>query len=171
NDFVVGVEADISGTSLKASSTNVSIPVGNNPVITTSQATDLDWLATFRARLGYTPAPWLLTYATAGIPARNVSVSTTTTIPLNGCTAPGNLFCTAGSESDVGVGWTAGGGVEALFATRWSAKLEYLHFDLGGLTYTTRTTSPVFPGIAMLNGSVHVHGDLVRLGLNYHFGP
>ncbi len=27
-------------------------------------------------------------------------------------------------------GWTAGGGVEWMFAPHWSAKLEYLYFDL-----------------------------------------
>ena len=47
---------------------------------------------------------------------------------------------TPSSFSNTNTGWTAGGGVEWLFAPHWSAKVEYLYVDLSssefGCTYS-----------------------------------
>lgn len=56
-------------------------------------------------------------------------------------------------------GWTAGVGVETMFWRNWSAKVEYLHFDLGEAIHT----NPGTPVTAL------DRGDLVRAGINYHF--
>ena len=46
-----------------------------------------------------------------------------------------NHYSSFGSFSNSRVGWTAGGGVEWLFAPNWSVKVEYLYYDLGSVTY------------------------------------
>ena len=59
-------------------------------------------------------------------------------------------------------GWVAGGGVETALAGAWSAKLEYLYVDLGGVTDTftiSGTTTSV-----VTTSTIRDH--IVRLGLN-----
>jgi outer membrane immunogenic protein len=78
-----------------------------------------------------------------------------------------------GSFSDTRVGWTAGGGLEWLFAPNWSAKAEYLYYDLGAVTYggspiATFTGGALFT-LNALQSSTRFNGHVVRAGLNYHF--
>jgi len=48
------------------------------------------------------------------------------------------------SYSNTQVGWTAGGGVEWMFMPNWSAKAEYLYYDLGNISATSvSTVSPL----------------------------
>ena len=57
-------------------------------------------------------------------------------------------------------GWTVGGGMEFALTDRWSAKAEYMHFDLDSKKF------------AIDNGLVAdagAKGDSVRIGINYHF--
>jgi outer membrane immunogenic protein len=61
-------------------------------------------------------------------------------------------------------GWTIGGGVEAMFAPNWSAKIEYLYADFGTSAATSYT--PV-GGIA--TGATERNVNIVRAGINYHF--
>ena len=71
----------------------------------------------------------------------------------------------------------AGAGFEWLFARQWSAKFEYLHYDLGSVTVANGalvTTNGTFPGAggpAVVNSvsSTQFRGDLVRVGVNYHW--
>jgi outer membrane immunogenic protein len=67
-----------------------------------------------------------------------------------------------GTASNTNVGWTAGGGLEYGFNRNWSAKLEYLHIDLGTATFMGATSKT-----NTLN--VPVTDDLVRAGVNYHW--
>ena len=64
--------------------------------------------------------------------------------------------------SSTNTGWTAGGGVEWMFAPHWSAKVEYLYVNLSGSN--------------SLNNSGYNFGynynpglNVVRAGVNYHF--
>jgi outer membrane immunogenic protein len=61
-------------------------------------------------------------------------------------------------------GWTVGGGVEAMFAPNWSAKLEYLYADFGTGAATNYT--PV-GGVNV--GASERNVNVVRGGINYHF--
>ena len=51
-----------------------------------------------------------------------------------------------------------------MFAPHWSAKLEYLHYDLGTSIGYTPT---------LIGGAINVRtlerGDMVRAGINYRF--
>jgi len=63
-------------------------------------------------------------------------------------------------------GWTIGGGVEAMFAPNWSAKIEYLYADFG----TNAATSYTPVGIRGVNvGASERNVNIVRAGINYHF--
>jgi outer membrane immunogenic protein len=67
-----------------------------------------------------------------------------------------------GSSSTTKTGWTAGGGVEYGISPNWSAKLEYLHIDLGTATFMGAAS-----GTPTLK--VPITDDIVRAGLNYRW--
>jgi outer membrane immunogenic protein len=186
--FVVGVEADFQGSSLRGdASTSNSVPTnttfGANTgswQTSTTVSRRLDYLGTVRARVGVASVPNLLIYATGGLAYGGVKSDTSMT--LNGVTPgtnppPGS---TSGSYSGTRTGWTVGGGLEWMFLPRWSTKVEYLYYDLGSATYatggfavSTGPTSLPGSGIASVATSTNVHfnGNIVRVGLNYKFGP
>jgi opacity protein-like surface antigen len=66
-----------------------------------------------------------------------------------------------GSGSHYLSGWTIGGGIEAVIAGPWSAKLEYLYIDLGKSHHYD-----IVPGVPEF---VDVSASVIRLGLNYRF--
>jgi outer membrane immunogenic protein len=112
--------------------------------------TSSDWLATFRGRIGYSFDRWL-PYVTGGGAAGDVKA-----------TASAPLLGTAISSSNTQLGWTLGGGVEFAFMSNWTAKVEYLHVDLGSFD----------TGPAPIANNVNFRQDIVRAGLNYRFtGP
>ncbi|HEV3500068.1 MAG TPA: outer membrane beta-barrel protein [Bradyrhizobium sp.] len=65
-------------------------------------------------------------------------------------------------------GWTAGGGIETHISGNWTAKLEYLHIDLGSTTNMFAFQSGGFPFAFSTSSSLR--DDIVRAGLNYKFG-
>jgi outer membrane immunogenic protein len=93
----------------------------------------------------------------------------------------------SGYYSNVQVGWTAGGGAEWMFMPNWSAKVEYLYYDLGtnnlnintsafslgagAVVPGTSSSSSAATGTGLFTGSTingHPTGNLVRAGVNYH---
>jgi len=66
------------------------------------------------------------------------------------------------SDSQVHSGWTAGAGVEVMFAPKWSVKAEYLYRSFQGETYFTG----VVPG-GVASGTLNLNS--VQVGVNYHF--
>jgi hypothetical protein len=103
--------------------------------------------------------------------------STTTMVPQDpfsgGCGPQfgGNFFCSAGSSSKTLLGWTAGGGLEALVGGPWTAKAEYLYYDLGSRSYTAvETGDPASFGTPVLQASAQFRGHVARVGLNYRLG-
>ena len=181
--FLVGVEADIQGSSLrKNASTATSVLTDtvfgpNTGTWLTNIATSrgLDFLGTIRGRLGATVTPNLLLYVTGGLAYGGVKSSTTVnqTTAISG--VPANT--TSGSFSDTRAGYTVGGGGEWMLMSKWSVKAEYLYYDLGSANYGTGvlfvdegpTNLPGF-GIAAIATSTRVrfNGNIVRLGFNYH---
>ena len=65
-------------------------------------------------------------------------------------------------------GWldgTAGGGLEWQFRDRWSAKGEYLYYDIGSLSYSYRDSQPI---TGAYNASANFRGGCIaRIALNY----
>jgi outer membrane immunogenic protein len=127
--IVTGLEADIQGSGIKgsrrSSNTEFSVFVPGQ-FLSTEQ--ELSWLSTVRGRLGATVTPDLLLYATGGLAYGHVDASADTFFNST------NHY--PASVSQTKAGWTVGGGAEWAFARNWSAKVEYLHVDLGSVSAT-----------------------------------
>jgi outer membrane immunogenic protein len=134
--WVFGLEGDADWANIKGNFTNALCPTGcqikNN------------WQATARGRLGYA---WdrVMPYITGGLAAGDIEA--------NQALFPG--------VNDTRLGWTAGGGIEAALGGNWSAKLEYLHVDLGHVGCGV-------PSCA-LPTRVGFHAEEVRAGVNFRF--
>jgi outer membrane immunogenic protein len=148
NNIVFGVEADGGYLGFRGSaSTQRSVGV---PFDTMVKA-DGGAFATARGRLGLVWGPSLI-YVTGGYFGANVDARIEDAL---GATLFSNH---TGFQS----GWTVGGGLEYMIAAHWSAKVEYLHFDLG-------RERVLDPNHATFPFNIKTSGDLARLGLNYHF--
>lgn len=153
--LLYGVEGDLGYLGLAGSATSTYVPLGYN----TSTKTDSGFYTTLRGRLGVIVNDWAF-YATGGYIGADTKVSI-----LGACDAL--LSCStssvAGSNSSFRSGWTLGGGIEAALGGPWTAKVEYLYYDLGSRTVTTT-------GTGLTNTwKVETDGSLVRAGLNYQF--
>ncbi|MBG0794989.1 porin family protein [Methylocystis sp. H62] len=160
--FVVGVETDFQGASMKSNSTGwgpgVTTPAGPvGVVLSTAYAgagtvnSSVDWWGTVRGRVGVTPVlPNLLIYATGGFAygQANTNVNYGSVRGIQGAVIIGPFaFPTnvtsgaygASSVNNIKTGWTVGGGFEyaPLMFPNWSFKLEYDYVDLGRTTLTT----------------------------------
>ncbi|HLG84925.1 MAG TPA: outer membrane beta-barrel protein [Bradyrhizobium sp.] len=143
--WVYGVEGDYAWADINGQSNACGALTGTPHACGTS----LNSLGTVRGRVGYAVGPrgnWLL-YATGGLAFGDVRGWDSLT------PASGNAWR---------AGWAAGAGVEVAFAPNWTAKLEYLYFDLG-----KAQLFDVVPGVPE---TVSFNADLIRAGIAYHFG-
>jgi outer membrane immunogenic protein len=134
--WVFGLEGDIDWTNIKATFANVACPTGCE--------TKNTWLGTVRGRVGYA---WdrVMPYVTGGLAVGDVRANQ----------------LGFGGVSETKVGWSAGGGIEAAIAGNWTAKVEYLHVDLGHVNCGPLT--------CVVPSRVGFHADEVRAGVNYRF--
>ena len=124
NNFVYGVEADISGASAKVT----LHPFGNTPFNETDTSR-LHWLATFRVRAGVTVGSGnTLLFATGGLALGGVE--NLRTFPPAIVIIPAEV----GEGKSTRVGWVAGGGIEHMLNRNWIVRAEALYVDLGDKT-------------------------------------
>jgi outer membrane immunogenic protein len=161
--FVLGVETDIQAAAIAQSGT-LSTAVGGGffPATTTANQ-ELNFLGTVRGRLGYTITPTLLLYGTGGFAYGRGEVSSSVNTTPN---CPG--FCGGLTSSPTLTGWAAGGGLEYQITPSWSAKIEYLYYDLGTLSQTYGDNAGRLPGTFVSN-STKFEGSVARIGANYKF--
>lgn len=179
--LVAGIEADIQGSTLNGNASVTGIQGGEliagivRPfwVTTTTVSNRLDYLGTLRGRVGVLATPTFLLYGTGGLAYGSEHSSTSVNFNNTDSAPPG---VGTGSFSGTRAGWTAGGGFEWMFFPHWSAKVEYLHYDLGSVTYATGGYTvdigpTTFPGAGIAtiatSTTTHFNGDIVRVGLNY----
>ena len=129
--LVFGLEGDIDWSGMRGSATCGGI---------TSCDVRNDYLATIRGRLGYAMDRWM-PYITGGAAIGNVKTS----------------IAGFGDTNNTKAGWTLGGGIEASLMGPWTAKVEYLHVDLGEADTAVAGTSAKFTS------------DIIRGGINYKF--
>jgi outer membrane immunogenic protein len=174
-NWVFGIETDAQWTGQKGSTTVLCPVAGCFPTavaagtgVAAALSDKLEWFGTFRGRGGVLVTPSVLLYVTGGLAYGSLQ----TDVGLSGFTATGVPVTVVGSRSVDKFGWTIGGGVEAMFAANWSAKLEYLYADLGSVSNSViLPTAGGFPLGA--NVTSRVTDSIIRAGINYHFsaGP
>jgi outer membrane immunogenic protein len=180
NAFVAGIEADIQGVAGARGSTGslgggVPTLFPDETILSArSVSRGLDYLGTVRGRLGYLATPTLLAYVTGGLAYGGANASTGILQANTFDGAEPDVFASAGSFSDTRVGWTVGGGLEWMFLPNWSAKVEYLYYDLGEATYALSNLENVQSGgvaryRSYVQSSARFDGHIARAGVNYHF--
>ena len=139
---VLGFETDISYTEIKGAIADGAGWGCGFP--TTSCHNEVHWFGTARGRLGYA-FDRFLPYITGGLAYGRVYGDYTS--------------CAVQCIESTRTGWTAGAGLEWAFTSNWSAKIEYLHVDLGDFSVTAGGNTL----------GVSTAFDVVRGGINYRF--
>jgi outer membrane immunogenic protein len=142
SNWVFGGEGDFSWSGQQGS---VGTPPPFNTTVTINE--NAQWLATIRGRVGYS-FDRVLVFATGGV--------AWTQLNLNEFNAAFSF-----SQSNTLVGPTVGGGVEWMFAPRWSAKIEYL--------FVPFQTAQYFGVACCTLENRHLTDNIVRAGVDYHF--
>jgi outer membrane immunogenic protein len=146
-NWVFGVEGDIDATGISGSGEQFN---GGGTLVNASSK--LNWLGTFRGRLGYAFDKWLL-YVTGGVAVGSNTVTVVATGTNNG----------TARNTQTHVGWTLGLGGEYRLTQSWSIGAEYRYADLGTRTYSDATNIP--------GGSANVHltNNVFLAKINYHW--
>jgi opacity protein-like surface antigen len=146
--WVIGVEGDIGTSNAEGGK---SCP---NAFFFTCKA-EVENLASIAGRFGYA---WerTLFFLKGGVAFGEVTAGTSNNSGL----FPG----VAASTTEWQTGWTLGGGAEFALTSNWSAKGEWMYYDLGSETFVVDTL-----GTGVVDAKTR--GEAVRVGLNYHFGP
>ena len=153
--FVTGLEADLQGTTMTggvnggnySALLNLNDQTGASyvPGYVNTGSTTL-WYGTVRGRGGVTLRPDLWIYSTGGFAYANVQQA-------------------AGYQTvNFQTGWTAGGGIEWMFKSNWSAKAEYLYADVQGGPATIGNNY----GLQLNNSINSSRWSTIRAGANYH---
>jgi len=160
--LLTGLEADIQGSGIRASAKAGPVfntfELSSRPGSFISSDQKLLWFGTVRGRLGVAITPDLLLYGTGGLAYGQVDDSAQTFE-----TVTAQFPATA---NKIRIGWTAGAGAEWMFARQWSAKVEYLYFDLGDVSATSNNP---LTGDGQANYAWNSRDHIVRAGVNYHF--
>jgi outer membrane immunogenic protein len=157
--IVLGVETDLQYVDGKRSTSFTSAALGG---LTTSAGSQLDYLGTLRARLGLVASERLMIYATGGLAYGNPKNTAAVAAPV-----PGAFW--AGTSGATRFGYTVGAGAEYALTNNWTAKLEYLYYDLGRRTVTANQfAGAALPGVAYVARFQNT-GSIVRAGVNYKF--
>jgi len=152
--IVFGVEADGASSWIKESTIGTSPFFGNCGGAPPRCFSNLEALATVRARAGIAMDN-VLPYVTGGLAVGSLHAE-------EGDVAANGAF---GAGTSTVVGWTAGVGIEAMFTRNWSAKAEYLYVDFGNRAiFNDNVGGVTFPETLRFTTSI------LRVGLNYRFG-
>jgi len=156
HNWVLGIEADVSGLRLAPSDTSLNVG-GGVPNRLVNHEEKADWVATLRGRLGYAWANWLL-YGTGGVAWEHLSATRT---QLSGTTS-GATAGTSESITTTKTGYAVGGGLEWAFARNWTLRGEYLYLGFSGVSYS-------FPIAARTDNYSSMNISIARAALNYRF--
>lgn len=165
---VIGGEIDAQYTDLQRTLTENRTNLAFNPnTLINTYRTELGYLGTVRARLGYA-FDRVFVYGTGGFAYGDVTQSVTF--------QTGAPVTYAASRSLIRTGYAYGGGIEYALPTdsflnvfRASAvtlKGEYLRYDLGRRDLFVRSTGG--PGLGYIS-TFRTEGSLARAGVNYKF--
>ncbi|MDF0733034.1 porin family protein [Pseudomonas entomophila] len=161
DQWVVGVETDISATDLSDSRNIGTRALNTGAALNNKFKSSINYLGTLRGRVGYAFNRTLV-YGTAGLAYGKTEQS----VEMFGAT--GNTQF-AGDQSRFRLGYTVGAGVEQSVTDDLSFKVEYLYYDLG----TDKLDVAVIPGSGGAgtgyDSKFKNDGQLLRVGLNWKF--
>jgi opacity protein-like surface antigen len=112
-----------------------------------------------------------LVYAKGGFAWLNTNLATHETITTVGIgNSPSSaLFFGHNNDGDTTLtGWTVGAGIEYMLGTKWSVKVEYLHFDFGNVDRSC-CNDPFANHFNFFRNDLTV--ETVKVGVNYHIQP
>lgn len=163
--FIHGFEWDMAYSGARDTVVGPLVMPGFN--FQTTQSQKLDWFGTLRARAGMVVSDRSIVFLTGGLAYGRAGVSTFALRTGFVCVSPN--FCVSGQSEKWLAGWTVGAGSEVMLAPNWSAKFEYLYYDLGTVSNSTVDVDLLSPP-DFFRGSVQVKGNILRTGLSYKFG-
>ncbi|MGP0091608.1 MAG: FecR domain-containing protein [Xanthobacteraceae bacterium] len=174
--WLVGVEGDFIWSGIKTSSNSV-LTSPNFPITGSNLTfqTDMDWMASLRARAGFIQDNWLF-YATGGVAWADLDFSAGAVCPLD----PAGNFCfstiqASSAISSVRAGYVVGGGIEWQAPTiPLRARAEYLYYAFNGTDAASPSWTASFLGPCLVAGpcvanfsSGNVTVQTFRVGLSY----
>jgi outer membrane immunogenic protein len=146
NNFVLGAEWDIDGTSINRTGPGIATAFG-----TLQASASTDWITTLAGRIGFAFDRWMVYFKGGGAWVQNSATLT-------------NLTTGASiSASNTNGGWVAGVGAEWAWSGPWSAKIEYDHVELDNFS----SAATVVTAADRFNLSRNI--DMVKFGINYRF--
>jgi outer membrane immunogenic protein len=182
---VVGVEGDFGWADASRTISGMFVPGGNGTnMLANGQAENTytvktGWDASLRARLGWTPLPAWMVYATGGAAWLHLEQTSTCggVAGIDFCSSPLGFAPGTVTDTTTRTGWTVGGGLEAMLSDHWIVRGEYRYADFGTWSPTdVRTCSGGFGpclGNASANlitaTSVRVRTQTSVFGLAYKF--
>jgi len=137
--WVLGLEGDIDWANIKGTTNTVGCIGGGC-------SSENTWLGTARGRVGYAFDRWM-PYITGGAAFGDVEAT----------------HAGATGQTSTQVGWTAGAGFEFAVVNNITAKVEYLHYDLGSFQCGLNC------GNGFVNDNVNFNANVVRGGVNLRF--
>lgn len=168
--FVLGVEADVVGTDLKGTSASATRDFGGGISQTVTVDTGrIDWMASFRGRIGFA-ADRALFYATGGAAVAEIGGASATVVNGPAIALPAGTFTSTSGGSTTRWGWTVGGGIEWAFNNNWSLAGEYRHTDFGTRAATASIPDGLGGTFATVTTSGRLTVDQATARLNYRFG-
>ncbi len=134
-----------------------------------NESAHINWFATATGRIGYAMTPATLFYVKGGAAwVRNryedIQVAGTCGFCVNG------LNTVDASPSVTQLGWTAGIGVEYMFAPNWSVFVEYNYLNFGSSNVNFIFPPGSVPSNNTFSISQHIQTIVVGLNLRFNFG-
>jgi outer membrane immunogenic protein len=160
--WLVGIEGDWSGTHLNDTTTAPQINFGAVIPGVNAWSRDVNWLASLRGRLGFTPTSTALLYITGGAAWARTDYSAQDVF-VGGCPN-----CGLASFSQTQSGYVIGGGGEwAPWSNNWLLRAEYLYYRFSGPTAAANFVGSVNACCTFGWGNLSINE--VRAGVGYKF--
>jgi outer membrane immunogenic protein len=171
--WLVGLEADWDATrpgySFCRQTSTTSLACTDNGDGFETISSNTKWLASARARLGFTMGNWML-YGTGGIAWGRVDTTLTENCLVFGCGSSSTALFATNTSTTTKAGWVGGVGAAVALWSNWSARAEWLHYDLGTISNTLTTaglTGGVTPSLQTAVWSRTERYDVIRIGFDY----
>ena len=168
--WLVGIEGDIGWGDNKK--TVAGIPGAEDPAVAGSPGLDTStvkqtWDGSLRGRFGYLVTPTVLLFGTGGVAFTHIEATAFCGTPfaVGWCTVTN--VGRADTQSADRVGWTAGAGIEAMFAMHWLFRAEYRYADYG--TWSTTLMQGPLSNIDALSADIRLRTHTVQFGIAYKF--